>query len=446
MLELLQSQKQTQTIHTDQVIALNILAFTSQELEHFLQKEYYDNPMLEQISPPQGNAAPMDSLFPAYNETWKVPVSGEQNYGDDYYDREQYSRELSYEEPYTLEQLITDQLDSVSLTEEEREYIMMLIEHTDEKGFLTIKIDSIYETCRIPPNRAGEILRMLQHLDPPGLFSQNLEDYLIFQLKENDCRDEKLFQLIRTHLKEILSGHLSNASRALGVSTAQIRTWLQTISQLKPRPLSSVDTRKPSYLIPDLIVSRAGDNWEIQINDTCIGSYDLNSYYLHMLSSVQDPELKQYFTEKYKRARFILECVEKRKSTLEKIVRAILSWQTDYFLNGNPLRPMTLSDIATIAEVSESTVSRSIREKTMQFKTILPLKELFSTAAGSASELSQQTVLQIIGELIRTEDKNKPLSDSKLAALLADRGIQVSRRAVTKYRESMHIPDSRHRF
>lgn len=447
MLELNQSQKQTQTINTEQVLALNILAYSVQELNKFLQKEYYDNPLLEQTSAPSSaSASSGDSMFRDYSEAYARPMPKEQNYGDDYYDREQYSKELSFEDPYTLEQMITDQLDRASYKDNEWDMILSMINNTDEKGFLTLSHLLIAEQHHIDSADADRILSTLQHLEPAGLFTSGLEDYLIFQLKENGNTDDTLIRLIREYLPDVLAGKFSDASRKLSVSTSQIRHYLHQISQLNPRPLPPIDTEKPDYLVPDLIIRRNGDSWEIQNNDGWIGSYDINSYYVHMLSTIQDPELKKYFHEKHKRAQFILECIEKRKKTIEKIALAILDYQRDYFLLGSPLRPMTLNDIAGITEVSESTVSRAIKDKTMQYKKIHVLKELFSVSTGSRADVSQHTVLQVLEDLIRNEDKKKPLSDNKLATLLTEQGIQVSRRAVTKYRESLHIPDSRHRI
>lgn len=446
MLDLGQVQKQTQTIHADQVLALSILSFSNQELESFLQEEYYDNPLLDQSLEKSGSDNLIDSMFREFSQVFEPPAPKERTYGDDYYDREQYTRELSIEDPYTLERLVTEQLDPAAFSETEWSFILSCIEHTDEKGFLSCSPACLFNENQIAPSLGAQILNTLQHLEPAGLFSENLEEYLIFQLKERNYNNEKLFQMIRFYLPEVITGKLSTATRELSVSSAQVKSWLQLISSLNPKPMMNIDAPETSYLIPDLVVNYVNHTWEIKINDGDSSRYATNSYYAEMLPRIQDPELKQYFLEKHRRANFILECVEKRRSTLEKTVRCIMEYQESYFLSSGDLRPMTLGTIASLLEMNESTVSRAIKDKTIQYKSVFPIKDLFSVSSGADEDLSQKTILKTLETLIREENKKKPLSDSKLSLLLSEQGIEVSRRAVTKYREKLGIPDSRHRF
>ena len=174
-----------------------------------------------------------------------------------------------------------------------------------------------------------------------------------------------------------------------------------------------------------------------------MGEYRFNDYYIHMMQSATDPELKEYFRGKLERARLIVNSVERRRGTITQIVEAILEDQSDYFLNDGKLQPMTMDKIARQLDISTSTVSRAIRNKYMQYRRPVLLRDLFSNAASENTDASADIVRKRIEELIQGEDHARPLSDDKIAKMLKEEGMSISRRTVAKYRQQMGIPESR---
>jgi RNA polymerase sigma-54 factor len=174
-----------------------------------------------------------------------------------------------------------------------------------------------------------------------------------------------------------------------------------------------------------------------------MGEYTFNDYYIKMMQNATDPELKEYFRGKLERARLIVNSVDRRRETITRIVRAILELQNSFFLGQGPLLPMTMEQIANELDISTSTVSRAIKNKYIQYRRPLLLRDLFTAPAGDQADVSSDKVRARIDALVRQEDHTRPLSDDKIACILKQEGIRVSRRTVAKYRQQMGIPDSR---
>lgn len=322
-----------------------------------------------------------------------------------------------------------------------------LVDCLDEKGFFTQDLGELAETSGYGEEELRQCLTVLRELEPVGIFSPNLAECLIKQLEERAVEDETLFLLLREHLADLVSGQIGTISRSLGISTIQVKEYIHLIGSLNPRPLMDIDRSEAAYVVPDILVSRPGGRWTVEINDQWIGEYKYSDYYIRMMEESTDPELTAYFKERLERARFVINCVEQRRKTIIRIVEAIVKRQEDYFQLKGPLTPMSLEDIGADLGIHASTVSRAIKGKYVQYKKTEPLKALFTTAVAKSGEqdgVSPEHIKEKIRSIIACEGK-KPFSDQKLAEKLADEGIAISRRAVAKYRIQMNIPDSRQR-
>ncbi len=284
-------------------------------------------------------------------------------------------------------------------------------------------------------------LEELKELEPAGIFAKDLSECLVLQLKRAGVEDLKLYEMAECCLDEILKGHISRVTRQLHISTVKAKEYMHILASLNPRPLAG-EGRETPYIVPDILVVREGDSWKAELNDRWMGEYHLNDYYIHMMETAQDQELKEYFAEKLKRARYVMECVEQRRATILKIVYEILERQSGYFLSGASLKPMMQEEIAQSLGIHSSTVSRAIRGKYLQYQRTVLLKDLFSTAVSREEQTAAEDVKKKIRMLIDQEDKEKPFSDSGLEKLLAKEGIRISRRTIAKYRGQMGIPDS----
>lgn len=435
--------EQKQSLSANQVQALHILALTNQELEDFMVNEYLENPMLENAERKENEI--MTSIE-KFSDTDAQTAYADQHPGNPDED-EPYRRELSAKKGSLLKENLLGQLNWNDYSKRQWKIISYLVDCLDEKGFFTQDLGELAETSGYGEEELRQCLTVLRELEPVGIFSPNLAECLIKQLEERAVEDETLFLLLREHLADLVSGQIGTISRSLGISTIQVKEYIHLIGSLNPRPLMDIDRSEAAYVVPDILVSRPGGRWTVEINDQWIGEYKYSDYYIRMMEESTDPELTAYFKERLERARFVINCVEQRRKTIIRIVEAIVKRQEDYFQLKGPLTPMSLEDIGADLGIHASTVSRAIKGKYVQYKKTEPLKALFTTAVAKSGEqdgVSPEHIKEKIRSIIACEGK-KPFSDQKLAEKLADEGIALSRRAVAKYRIQMNIPDSRQR-
>ncbi len=246
--------------------------------------------------------------------------------------------------------------------------------------------------------------------------------------------------IILCHLDDVAAGKINAITKSLSMSTQEVRKCIAKIRALNPRPLSGFSTEPTSYVVPDVILTCQGGEWNLCLNDQWIGNYSISDCYLNMMKTVKDAELKKYFQQKYARCQFIMNSIEQRRDTILKISSAILERQKDFFIRQGPLVPMTLLDIADMIDMHPSTVSRGIKNKYLQYPAgIVSLRKLFISSAGKSCGDSSSAVKQRLKEIIRLENPLYPHSDSTLVNILKKEGVQISRRTVAKYREELGI-------
>ena len=399
-----------QVLSQMQVESLNILAMSMTELKDFLQKEEIENPLLEFSAERGEEAAPV-----TYKETERFYNGTERENS-----RENELYEIEDSEK-SIEDLVNMQLHWKKISE---------------------PVPEIAKRLNVPEEQAGKVLSMLKELEPQGIFASGLEECLLIQVQGMD-EEEILSEMIKHHLQNIAEGKISTISRALKLSSAEVRKMIHVIKELNPRPLNGIGGDKAQYIVPDVLLSHQDGVWNIELNDKWTGNLQSNDYYIHMMETAQDQELKSYFENKLRRARFIINAVEQRRETLTAITREILKRQEPYFLGTGQLKPMTLEEIADALEIHKSTVSRAIRDKYLRAPSgCFLFRSLFTTGIPSGDgngDVSRNAVKAKLKELVAAEDKKKPWSDEQLAGLLQDAGMPISRRTVAKYRMELGI-------
>ena len=318
-----------------------------------------------------------------------------------------------------------------------------MIDCLDDKGFFTCSCSEIASDFGCSEEMVEKCLRDLKALEPAGIFSKDISECLLRQLQARGEKDEVLFRIISDFIPDLLQGNLSAITRALGITTARCRSCIRRIGELNPRPIMNTESDRTEYIVPDILIEREHGRWRVTLNDGWMGEYTYNDYYIHMMQTAADPELREYFRAKLERARLIVTSIERRRATIIQIVEAVLDYQSDFFLNGGRLIPMTMDNLARQLNISTSTVSRAIKNKYIQYRRPLLLRSLFSNAASENTDASADIVRRRISELVGEEDHAHPLSDEKIAKLLKTEGLSVSRRTVAKYRQQLGIPDSR---
>lgn len=420
-----------QVLSQMQVESLNILAMSMTELKDFLQKEEIENPLLEFSAERGEEAAPV-----TYKETERFYNGTERENS-----RENELYEIEDSEK-SIEDLVNMQLHWKKISETDRKIVDFCVQSIEQSGYFLIPVPEITKRLNVPEEQAGKVLAMLKELEPQGIFASGLEECLLIQVQGMD-EEEILSEMIKHHLQNIAEGKISTISRALKLSSAEVRKMIHVIKELNPRPLNGIGGDKAQYIVPDVLLSHQDGVWNIELNDKWTGNLQSNDYYIHMMETAQDQELKSYFENKLRRARFIINAVEQRRETLTAITREILKRQELYFLGTGQLKPMTLEEIADTLEIHKSTVSRAIRDKYLRVPSgCFLFRSLFTTGIPSGDgngDVSRNAVKAKLKELVAAEDKKKPWSDEQLAGLLQDAGMPISRRTVAKYRMELGI-------
>lgn len=432
--------EQKQILSQQQQQSLEILAMHTTELKQFLEYEYLENPLLEHKEEGEEMIRMKD-----ISDYYESRVNGWDNYSENAESDVKY--EIPDEKKESFHDLVWWQLDEKIYSKQERVMIELLIQYLEPNGYISEKWVELKQIPYADTDLINHCLQLLQTLDPPGVFARDVKECLKLQLERKGITSGPVLEIVDGYLGEVASGKISVISRKLKIPTVEVRKCIAQIELLTPRPLLDFADEKSEYILPDVIIKRTDGQWQIELNDRWIENYHVNSYYMEMLQKAEDPELSFYFSERYKRVLFVLDCIRQRRETLIRLVSLIVKEQESFFLKGRPLSPMTMSQLAQSMEVSVSTVSRAVKGKYLQYpRGSILMKDLFSTALNKESyqekDISSHAIKEKLREMIDSEDKGNPLSDEQLHLRLKDQGIGISRRAVAKYRESIGIKTS----
>lgn len=434
--------EQSHVMSQNQIQSLELLTMDSVTLNEFMYNEHLENPVLER-------KVSSESSFESFSEKmqmYKSIADTTMVYNGNSSPEEDYAYEIPGRKANAVRELILGQLTEDDFASKEHSLTEYMIELLDENGFFPVPVSEVAKRCGKTEETVQKCLDNLRELEPCGVFSENLKECLLYQLIQRGELDENLERMIGEHLDDIASGKIRNITKQLKLSTLQVRDYIALIRQLNPRPLAGYTAGETMYLVPDIILEKENGEWTVCLNDKWVEDYHISDFYLKMMESTDDEELKQYFRVKIERARTLLRNVRQRRATMIAIAEAVLQRQQDYFDGKGVLKPMTMQEIADQLGVHISTVSRGIRDKYLQYpKETVLFKDLFSQSA-SRPALNQEdglTARQIqrrIKEIVDGEDKKAPFSDLKISELLAEQKIHISRRTVAKYRDALQIP------
>ncbi len=447
-------QTQKMMVSTKMIQEINILQYTVQELSSYVQEEMLVNPVLEvkEELEKNKNTNSDDSGFSSKEalDFIKNKNSVEQPYktkrrDDD--DVREFTDKYRQDEQ-TLNEHLKFQLSVSSISKDHGEIGEYIIDTLDENGYMTSTIDDIVESLGCPKEKVKSVARLIRTFDPAGVCAIDLKDCLLLQLRRLGNENELLETVVKYHLEDIAENRIQVISKNLGITNKEVENIRELIKTLDPKPGSYFgNSEEMVYINPDVIITKGKNGYEKEFKDDSVPSLLVSSYYKTLLENAnEDKELEKYLTDKVNSALWIIKCIEKRQETIRNVIDAILEFQNDFFEKGELyLKPLTLKTVADHIGVHESTVSRTINGKYMQFDGgVLELKYFFKSGVGSKSgdSVSSTSVKANIKELIGEEDPRKPLSDQSIVDLLTKKGFDISRRTVTKYRESMDIPSS----
>lgn len=313
-----------------------------------------------------------------------------------------------------------------------------LIKSLDNRGYLTAGISELAQILQVEEIFLEEVLSEIQKLEPVGVGARNLSECLKLQAERHGIFSGILAAIIEKHLEKVAEHKIKDIARAEKVSVEEIRAAIEIIRGLNPKPGASYGFEVTKFIIPDVRVDKDG---EIILNSQ-MPRLSLSEIYSD--AKILDEESKIYVASKFSAAKQLIRSINQRERTLWRVTAEIIRRQGDFLEGGMEfLKPMTMREVAEALELHESTISRAVANKFIEFPFgVVEMRKIFSAKALSAEEVTSARVKSLIMELIASEDKKNPLSDQKLAEILSERGISVARRTVMKYREQIGLLSS----
>ncbi|MBY6792768.1 RNA polymerase factor sigma-54 [Clostridium botulinum] len=446
-LSLTQEQK---LIMTQQMqLSIKLLQMSTYELQQYVEKEVQENPVLD-----SQNIHKEDKGIEDIN--YKKLIKHLEYNGNEYGSYSSYNKEeetspfnfISNEK--SLKEYLQEQIIELNENKYIKSICIYIIENIDDKGYLSVRDEEISEELKVPLHSIEEAIDIVQSLEPDGIGARNLKECLKIQLKKKSINNSKICEIIDNYLPLVAENRYNVISKKLGISIKKAQEYGDVIKTLQPKPSRGFYTGdEVKYIVPDAYIKKIDNEYYIIMNEELLPKLTVNNLYKDIVLNDTDENAVEFVKEKLNSAIFLIKSIENRKSTIYRVLEKILEIQRDYFdLGIKFLKPMTLKEIADSLGMHESTISRAIRDKYINTNrgTIL-IKNLFTTGItannSTGEDISVEFIKREIKELIDKEDKKKPISDQIICNILNNKGIQISRRTVAKYREELGIQSSK---
>ena len=486
---LTQTQKMLQKLSPQQILLMKLLQIPTMELNSRIKEEIEENPALEESESYDDIDNNIDNdidndIDNNDNERQDDdydPLSDFDDYMQDDDDdaaayklrTNNYSRDDEhYEAPISSEDSFQDiliqQLGYRKLDDKKYKIGTYIIGNLDDSGYLSRPITGIMDDLLFTQNidvteeEVMEVLHIIQEFDPAGVGATNLQECLLIQLKRlrEESDDDVDYTLpiiiIEQYFNEFIKKHYDKIVKKSGISERQFRAALNTILKLNPKPGGAVDnSQRSNYVIPDFTIYNNCGRLELTLNSRNAPELHVNKDYIDMLSDFSkqknnksNKEAVNFVKNKIESAKWFIEAIKQRQVTLYVTMEAIMNYQKDYFLTGDEtkLKPMILKDISEKVGLDISTISRVANSKYVQTAYgTFPLKSFFSESLTNdeGEEVSTREIKKILMDCIDQEDKSKPLTDDILTQILKEKGYNIARRTIAKYREQLDIPVAR---
>lgn len=437
-----QQQKLMMTPELRQAIA--ILQMSTLELAEHIQKELEENPFLEEREPEDVPESKEEANDTSKIEEW-LEYYNDRDIG---YTAKDTEEGKSFENFVTSTPSLYEHLEfQLRLTTCDREQLrigLYLIGNIDQNGYLCIDMAEVAAEFQVDMERAYGVLDIIQSFTPYGVGAKDLVECLLLQLKYYEQEDSLAVQIIREHLADLGKSRLNHIAQKLGVSVQEVQEAADLIRTLDPKPGLQYGTDEVKYILPDVFVEKIEGEYVVVVNDFQFPRLLINKSYENVFKQPDTTdETKKYMEEKIGSAVWLLKSIEQRRMTLYKVARCIVDIQKDFLDKGvKYIKPLNLKQVAELIEVHESTVSRATTNKYIQTpQGLFELKYFFSTGVGACEEdkVSSKSIKHTLEQIIAEEDVTKPLSDDTIATMLCEKGIQISRRTVAKYRQELGI-------
>lgn len=460
------TQKQQVRILPQQIQLLNLFHLNTLELEHRIEQEIEENPLLEELKNEDALGKDSKEAVQDFADWEEFGYDDIPDYKTEY--ANYFSGEDVPERPLVqtndFRQQLKEQCRLLLLGEEEFTYACYMIDSLNESGMLEQDLNSLAEDVSFKYGTWLEapilekILGTIQQLDPPGVGARDIRECLMLQLERMNTHQPDVaaaLKLIRDHYTDLKNRQLEKIRSSLALEEDEFRIVLELVAGLQMQPINTrlEEPVARNYIIPDFVVTVEGDNIDVVLARQRSSTLHINQSWMETVKSQcakKDKAAEQYLKSKLQAAEWFVSAIQQRESTMLRIMKAIVKWQYEYFKEGDRLllRPMILKNIALEIGVDISTVSRITSNKyaSTPFGNIL-LKDLFSEGmANVEGEVISNRIIQFaLEEAIAAEDKKAPFTDHQLVVILARKGYKIARRTVAKYRELLRIPTAQMR-
>lgn len=461
-LEIKTTQKLEQKIAPMLIQTMKILQLSTIELIDHIQEELEENPFLEETSEENEEEEEEKPMEEEIDTDFPVNIDWIDDYFNNDYTDVRYFQNDDYDSTYyenvltesnTLHEHLNWQLRLFSSDDRFLKLGDFIIWNIGDDGFFRMSNYEVQEYLKeeIPDLTIGEIeeaIKTIQKFDPVGVCARNIQETLLIQLEYRGLKDSWAYIIARDHYDKMINNKTRKIAQSLNITDDTLKEALSVISTLEPNPGREFMEVETKYIIPDVIIHEVDGKYVFTLNERDIPPIRISKLYKKLLIKKKkgnlSPQQKEYIYKKLNNAMLLLKGIDQRRKTLYRVTEAIFKVQRDFLKDGvRSIKPLTLKEIAEIIDMHEATVSRVTKNKYVQTpKGIYPLKYFFSSKlhTDDGEDVSSKIVKERIKGIILQEDKTRPLSDKKIAEMLKhEDGIQISRRAITKYREQLGI-------
>ncbi len=474
MLHLSQQQRLLQRLTPQQIQYLKLLQLPTLALEQNIKAELELNPLLEEGVEDEVEIEQSDDITPVSeqeNEETADKKKDEFSFEDYLNDEETFTRkkeiqssndedkeEIPIAATTPLAEKLLDQLHLADVTDMGMLVAEEIIGNIDEDGYLRRDLSSIVNDINLSNKlhltvkQVEEVLFIIQRLEPIGIASRSLQECLLVQLefvKTETTLVGLAKKLLQHYFEQFTKKHYEQIAELLNISIDEVKKVLEIISHLNPKPGEGTIDPQQNYLTPDFIVTNDESNFIIQLNDKNVPPLRINRSYKELMSKRNKDvgaDTKQFLRSKFDAAKWFIASIYQRRETMLKVMHEIVNRQKYFFETGEGLKPLIYKDIAETIRMDISTISRTVNGKYVQTDFgVYELRYFFSEGISTQSgeDVSNKEVKARIKEILVVEDKSKPLRDEEIALILKEKGFNIARRTVAKYRESMMIPVAR---
>jgi len=431
--------------------SLEILQMPIMDLQNLIKQELIENPTLEMSNNNSDENIEVESgTFDQEQFDMEISSYEVENNNlaqSDLSEKYQYMID-SLVESVTLQNHLLEQLNEHNLNAQEKNIAELIIGNIDDDGYLILNIEELLDTPNFPEDDFNKIIKLIQSFEPIGVCARNLSECLLLQLDHKNMKESDVYILVSKYMDLLGKNQLEKISEKMNISLNDVKKLTDEIKLLDPKPGQLISSKNSEYIIPEVYVEKdENNNLMVKANDKPYPKLFISQKYISMLKDKSvTKETKKYIREKLLKSKLMIKSIDQRLSIVEQVASEILNIQYSFFNNeSDELIPLNMKRIAEKLDVHETTVSRATSDKYIKTsRGIFEMKYFFNPAVPTVSGriVSNQFAKNILSEIISSEDKKKPYSDSKLSELLKEKDILISRRTVAKYRDQLNILSS----